>query len=226
MAHRSVQVHLLWTCFGPFTTSWKNNARLKFHIHWHRTCSSQSHVHKHNNSGPCLQCSCHGSDHFQLNVINKQIRIQASEGVGLTLINAITCSLTKQYTSIQSEPWALELLISNNNFMKKTMHISSPRSTGPGPAHILSQIHKQNNAGQGFQGSCVGPVHFQSHDIVNTIRIKASQAPGLDLFMSNYINNTKQCGSVLPSPLAWNCSFPTTCHKHTNTHPSLRIHWL
>ena len=134
----------------------------------------QSHVHKHNNTGPCFQCSCHGSGHFQLNVMNKPIQIRASQVAGLDLINPITCSLTKQYTSIQSEPWALELLISNNNFMKKTMHISSPRSTGPGPAHILSQIHKQNNTNQNIQGSCLRHVHFQSHDNVNTIRIKAS----------------------------------------------------
>ena len=103
----------------------QNNARLDLHIHWRRTCSSQSHVHKHNNTGPCFQCSCHGSGHFQLNVINKPIRIQASQAAGLDLINAITCSLTKQYTSIPSDPWALDLLMSNNNFMKKTMHISS-----------------------------------------------------------------------------------------------------
>ena len=130
---------LLW----PIHYFLKNNAGPNHHIHWCRTCSSQSHVHKHNNSGPCLQCSCHGSGHFQLNVINKPIRIQASQAAGLDLINAITCSLTKQYTSIPSDPWALNLLMSNNNFMKKTMHIPSSRSTGP--ALVRSLLLEQNS---------------------------------------------------------------------------------
>ena len=170
---------LLW----PIHYFLKNNAGPNHHIHWCRTCSSQSHVHKHNNSGSCLQCSCHGSGHFQLNVINKPIRIQASQAAGLDLINAITCSLTKQYTSIPSDPWALNLLMSNNNFMKKTMHISLSDQL-----ILLWSIHYFLNKTMHVLTSTftgAGPVHPNRMFTSTTIRVHASNALAMDLVISN-----------------------------------------
>ena len=125
-------------------------------------------------------------------------------------------SWTKQCTSLPPDPLALHLLISNFNFMNKTMHIPTSRSTGCRPAHWQSQLNEQNNADLCFHDPCPGSDHFQSHDINKTMRMQASQAPIWNLAISNYISLTNKCWSMLPIPLALKWLFLTTPHEQNN----------
>ena len=126
-------------------------------------------------------------------------------------------SWTKQCTSLSPDLLALHLLISNYNFMNKTMHILASRSTGPGPAHWQSQLHKQNNADLCFHDSCPGSGYSQSHDINKnntnpnflsswlkschfqlhimnkTMQNYTSKSLALQLFFSHHTSWTKQC---------------------------------